>query len=609
MSENVTNRTLNNLIEEFNSMCTSHRMIESFFYGDFNRIISLHKIKHTAILLNTADGAIDENFMNFRLEIACADKIFNDESNLNDVESETVQILQDIFGVMTYSTRWQSFCKITGSSPVRKFISKGEDVVTGWSMTMNIALKRTNGICNIPIEDYDYQGEYKAYCAGVRIYEDGILVEVVPSGDRYDYSSAGASIDVSVNGFLFYEGVSSNQNIPVVNSALDLIGSKVGLNWLISDSSVVIKNSTGGTLHTVSVEAEGSIDQTITDSTVVIKNSTGGTIETVNVPAEESTETTIPDGTVNANGEQVGTVQPDGVFGLDIFNSNDDAVGTNEGFGVWRIGNSTVNIKDSAGNTLHSLSVLPESSVEQEIDDVTVDLVDHEGTLIYTEDVLAEGVTEITMPIIYIRPANSGYGTTSYLTGDEGYNETNYPPPAQSSYGRPAILDPNNPKKLVYNNAFGHKHRFTGINGGYYDYATSQYKLADGTVSNQATVFGTTAGGTSYIIDNHTGIGAKWNGQGAAIFSSLVTTVLGLSHAGFSDYWIGSRKQHEAWIAGLNISLLFTAIVPFNMTQVKTSTPTFALETTNHHQLSNVTMNQTRADKSADSCYAFRWHF
>jgi hypothetical protein len=49
---------------------------------------------------------------------------------------------------------------------------------------------------------------------------------------------------------------------------------------------------------------------------------------------------------------------------------------------------------------------------------------------------------------------------------------------------------------------------------GYYDYATSQYKLADGTVSNQATVFGTTAGGTSYIIDNHTGIGAKWNGQG-----------------------------------------------------------------------------------------------
>jgi hypothetical protein len=62
-------------------------------------------------------------------------------------------------------------------------------------------------------------------------------------------------------------------------------------------------------------------------------------------------------------------------------------------------------------------------------------------------------------------------------------------------------------------------------------------------------------------------------------------------------------------IAGLNISLSFTAIVPFNMTQVKTSTPTFALETTNHHQLSNVTMNQTRADGSADSCYAFRWHF
>jgi hypothetical protein len=294
---------------------------------------------------------------------------------------------------------------------------------------------------------------------------------------------------------------------------------------------------------------------------------------------------------------------------LRVVDQADNEIGSLDGPNKWLIENSVVHIKDTANNTLYDVSVLAFGSDTQVIDDVTVDLVDHEGTLIYTEDVLAEGVTEITMPIIYIRPANSGYGTTSYLTGDEGYNETNYPAPAQSSYGRPAILDPNDPKKLVYNNAFGHKHRFTGINGGYYDYATSQYKLADGTVSNQATVFGTTAGGTSYIIDNHTGIGAKWNGQGAAIFSSLVTTVLGLTHAGFSDYWIGSRKQHESWIAGLNIALSFTAIVPFNITQVKTSTPTFALETTNHHQLANTTMNQTRADGSADSCYAFRWHF
>lgn len=231
---------------------------------------------------------------------------------------------------------------------------------------------------------------------------------------------------------------------------------------------------------------------------------------------------------------------------------------------------------------------------------------------------VSQGDKKVTDPIIitptniiYIRPANSGYGTTSYLTGDEGYNETNYPAPAAPAFGIPAFLDPSNPKLLLNNNAFGHKHRFTGVNGGYYDYNTSQYKLSNGTVSDQATVFGTTAGSSSYIIDNHTGLGWKWNIQGATIFSTHITNILGLTHATFTDWFLPSRPMLWSLYATHNLGTGITPLIPFNSSaSCKTSTPSFGAETTNHNMITAFSSyTQSRADGTSDGAYACRWHF
>ncbi len=160
----------------------------------------------------------------------------------------------------------------------------------------------------------------------------------------------------------------------------------------------------------------------------------------------------------------------------------------------------------------------------------------------------SQGNKKVTSPIIitpnqiiYIRPKNSVVNTT-YLVGDYGWRQINHPdtyvPPA---FGIPALLDPTNPNKLLYNNAFGHKWRFTGINGGYYDVDTLQYKLADGTVSTEAVTFG--AGVNGYRIDHHTGIAHKWTANAAMTFSAMVTAVHSLSCAGFTDFEIGSLEE------------------------------------------------------------------
>lgn len=672
MSAAVVNITLNRLIEEFFKVGAAHKMIETTFYGDFLNIVSSNRVKYCSLLVNTADGTISKSYIEFRVEIAVMDKVFNDQSNLNDVESDTAQILQDLYSVIDYSNRWQSFAKITNASaPIRKFISKGQDVVTGWSMTLNIGVKRRNGICNIPIEDYDYQGNYAAYCAGVRIFQDNILVEVVPSGGRFDYSGTVVPITITVNGDIFYTDVTTNQEIPVKDEGGVARGSKVGINWVIADADQTFNG----------VDVIGQRPETT--KAVVVQTvdavPTGDVIE----DSLTSLKIEIQNAQVNVNGDAFESIPPDSVLNIPVVDATDVAVGTDTGTkiviasSVVTLGtqspadpltpirsqqNKTINlvdaidsdpvqvivatdtqsladliipngqvlVKDSAGNTLYTKVVKAGGSANQTVTDATISNSDDS----YTSTVAAQGAKELpditvtingasqgnspsvknlsfnASQIIYFRPQNSGYGTTSFLTGDEGYNEVNYPAPAAPAFGIPAFLDPTDPKKLLNNNAFGHKQRFTGINGGYYDYATSQYKLANGTISDQATTFGTIAANTSYLIDHHTGLGWKWNIQGAAIWSTQVTNILGLTHASYSDYFLPSRTQYRSLFATYNLSLGLSSVIPFNSNgSLKTSTPSFGTEATSHHQLASAASLGTRTDASADAAYACRWHY
>lgn len=245
----VTNITLKRLQEEFSIMAGAHLQLKTFFYGDFLNTVSSKKVKYCSLLMNTSDGVLDANYINFRLELACMDKTFNDDVNRTDVESDTLSILQDIFGVITMSKRWQSFSKVAGSAPVRKFVHKGEDVVTGWSMSLNLQVKRKNGICNIPIEDYDYQGDYTQYCAGVRIYQDNILINVTPSGGRYDITGGGgSSTGIITNSDLTFNASFDTANNPYVlpDQEIDVYDGDIFIETVtvpgMSDFEIIINN-------------------------------------------------------------------------------------------------------------------------------------------------------------------------------------------------------------------------------------------------------------------------------------------------------------------------------------------------------------------------------
>jgi hypothetical protein len=150
----------------------------------------------------------------------------------------------------------------------------------------------------------------------------------------------------------------------------------------------------------------------------------------------------------------------------------------------------------------------------------------------------------IPMAKIYLRPQPTGeiYVPDSefYLDGcDSWMIHNNIDPIVQISSGVPMAIDKSKRWKLIPDNVFGHKFRFTGSTGGYYNPETLLFYDSDGTVSTYASAFP-----SDYMIDNSTGLG--WQTLGASSnfsFEGALADVASLSHAGFDDWYLPNLSQ------------------------------------------------------------------
>jgi hypothetical protein len=145
---------------------------------------------------------------------------------------------------------------------------------------------------------------------------------------------------------------------------------------------------------------------------------------------------------------------------------------------------------------------------------------------------------------IYLRPEPTGEiyvpASAFYLDGcDSWMIYNNIDPIVQTSSGIAMVIDKSKRWKLIPDNVFGHKFRFTGSTGGYYDPETLLFYDSDGTISTYASAFP-----SDYMIDNSTGLG--WQTLGAIsnfTFEGALANVAALSHAGFDDWFLPNLSQ------------------------------------------------------------------
>ena len=157
-------------------------------------------------------------------------------------------------------------------------------------------------------------------------------------------ASGGGDVDIEING-VPYDTITApaTVDIPVINTTPVPVGTIVGTDVVVGDSTVNVRKSDATLISAVTVVAEGVASYSVGDSTAVIKDSVGTTLKSEGILAATSENITI--------------------------------------------NNSTVNIRNTAATLLHSVSVRAEATTTQDIADTTVENSDAS----YSVNVLAEG--------------------------------------------------------------------------------------------------------------------------------------------------------------------------------------------------------------------------
>lgn len=150
--------TINRINKELKEIAEAHIQLNSYFFGDFLDIYESNEVKQTSLLANVNNASIDQHYITLKIELMVADKLNEGQENALDIESDTLQIINDILQVIKMSNRWQYFGKSEGSTTVQKFTQKGGSVVNGWYCTLDFKVKKDEqGYCDLPLTGYSYE--------------------------------------------------------------------------------------------------------------------------------------------------------------------------------------------------------------------------------------------------------------------------------------------------------------------------------------------------------------------------------------------------------------------------------------------------------------------
>ena len=178
--------SINQLSAELKAIQDSHYQLNSYYFGEFNLALQNRELEYPLLVCDYNNGSINVSNTSVQLFIIVADKVYKDNSNLIETKSDTLQICRDIFNIMKKSQRWQVLGRVTQGN-VTSFVERGKDEVAGHVMNVTIELRDSNGICELPMNGYDFSGSGVVGCDPVLIVNsNGTFSVTVASGSTYE---------------------------------------------------------------------------------------------------------------------------------------------------------------------------------------------------------------------------------------------------------------------------------------------------------------------------------------------------------------------------------------------------------------------------------------
>jgi hypothetical protein len=154
------NKTYNNVIDTLSCISLAHGLVNEVSTGDIDNIDTSGIVKYPLVHIVPTSVDAGTNTLTFNFNILAMDLVNTDESNEQEVLSNTLIILTDILA------EYKNGKKLGGnlgdylqedldSFNLEPFTERFDNVVSGWNCTYSITIPHTFNACNSFNWDYD----------------------------------------------------------------------------------------------------------------------------------------------------------------------------------------------------------------------------------------------------------------------------------------------------------------------------------------------------------------------------------------------------------------------------------------------------------------------
>lgn len=158
----MNNITYNQILTYFSSIAYHHEQIMSFGVGDFTQITNDVETKqeprYTRMYVIPSNVEFNQNHIHYNFSVVIMDKVEDDLSNLQEVMSDTLDIVKDIWTVFyrsyTEQQGWFSNIIMGDWEPdCNPFTERFETILGGWTMNIRMSAPFDYNSCVIPMDN------------------------------------------------------------------------------------------------------------------------------------------------------------------------------------------------------------------------------------------------------------------------------------------------------------------------------------------------------------------------------------------------------------------------------------------------------------------------
>jgi hypothetical protein len=148
------------VIQDLSGIAYHHPQINSFGYGDITQLTmdieSKQEPVYTKMYVVPAQTVFAQNRIDYNFSIIVCDIINNDLSNQEDVMSDTLEIVKDVWTILyqSYTATFGGFSidyEPLWGSPVEPFLERYETLLGGWTLNITIEQPFDYNNCVLPV--------------------------------------------------------------------------------------------------------------------------------------------------------------------------------------------------------------------------------------------------------------------------------------------------------------------------------------------------------------------------------------------------------------------------------------------------------------------------